>query len=74
MKPIFNPKTSEKRKKIVLEHIKEHREAIDNVQTCLAYHPEIDLETFQKRFNALERKHRRLIATITLYETTKKSN
>ena len=74
MKPIFNPKTCELRKAVILNHIKEHRKAIDNVQTCLAYHPEIDLETFQERFNALERKHRRLIATITLYETTKKSN
>lgn len=74
MRPIFNPKTSDKRKAVILNHIKEHRKAIDNVQNCLANHPGINIETFHKRFNALERKHRRLIALITLYETTKKSN
>ena len=74
MKPIFNPKTCELRKAVILNHLKEHRKAIDNVQRCLAEHPEIDIETFHKRFNALERKHRRLIALITLNETTKKSN
>ena len=74
MKPIFNTKTSEERKKIVLEHIEEHRKATDRIQQCLAQHPGISVERFQERFNALERKHRRLIATITLYETTKKSN
>ena len=59
---------------LILDHLKGHREAIDNVQRCLAEHPEIDIETFHKRFNALERKHRLLIAKITLNETTKKSN
>lgn len=74
MRPIFNPETSEERKAVILNHLKEHREAIDNVQRCLSEHPEIDFETFHERFNALERKHRRLIALITLNETTKKSN
>tara|TARA_Y100000592_G_scaffold91825_1_gene152559 strand:- start:303 stop:527 length:225 start_codon:yes stop_codon:yes gene_type:complete len=74
MKPIFNPKTCELRKAVILNHIKEHRKAIDNVQICLAQHPGIDVQTFHERFNALERQHRRLIATITLHETTKKSN
>ena len=74
MKPIFNHETSEERKALILDHLKGHREAIDNVQRCLAEHPEIDIETFHKRFNALERKHRLLIAKITLNETTKKSN
>lgn len=74
MRPIFNPETSEERKAVILNHLKEHREAIDNVQRCLSEHPEIDIETFHERFNELERKHRRLIALITLNETTKKSN
>ena len=74
MKPIFNPNTCELRKAVILNHIKHHREATDNVQKCLAQHPGIDLETFQRRFNALEREHKMLIAKITLYETTKTSN
>ena len=74
MRPIFNPETSEELNEVILNHFKEHREAIDNVQRCLSEHPDIDIETFHERFNALERKHRRLIALITLYVTTKKSN
>ena len=45
MHPIFNPETSEERKAVILNHLKEHREAIDNVQRCLSEHPEIDFET-----------------------------
>jgi len=74
MKPIFNPKTSEERKKIVLEHIEEHRKATDRIQQCLAQHPGISVERFEERFNALERKHERIIKIISLHEATKKSN
>jgi hypothetical protein len=74
MKPIFNPNTCEMRKAVILNHIKKHREAIDNVQNCLAIHPDVTIEIFHKRFNDLEQKHKLLIAQITLNETTKKSN
>ena len=74
MKPIFNPNTSENRKAEILEHVRQHRIAIDNVQECLSIHPDIDVETFHKKFNALERQHKGLIARITLNETRKKSN
>ena len=74
MHPIFNPETSEERKAVILDHLKGHREAIDNIQRCLASHPEIDIKTFHEKFNAFEQQHRRLIALITLNETIKKSN
>ena len=74
MRPIFNHETSEERKALILDHLKGHREAIDNVQNCLAIHPDVTIENFHKRFNDLEQKHKLLIAQITLNETTKKSN
>lgn len=74
MKPIFNPNTSENRKAEILEHVRQHRIAIDNIQECLTRHPDIDINSFHRKFNALERQHKKLIARITLNETKKKSN
>ena len=57
-----------------MEHVKQHRIAIDNLQECLTRHPDVDILTFHKKWNQLERQHKRLIARITLNESKKKSN
>lgn len=74
MKVIFNPSTCHLRREVILRHVAKLRKETDNVQRCMAEHPGISLETFQRRFNELEKRHRKTIAKITLYEAEKTRN
>jgi len=74
LKPIFNRSTCHLRREVILRHVAKLRKETDNVQRCMAEHPGISLETFQRRFNELERNYKHNIAKITLYEAEKTRN
>lgn len=74
MKIVFNPKTCHLRRDVISRHVAKHRHATTDIQHKLAEHPGIGIDEFHKRFNNLEKKHKHLIAKITLHEATKDSN
>jgi hypothetical protein len=51
-----------------------HRAETTKLQTAMANHPDFGINEFHRKFNKLEKRHKLLIAKITLHEATKKCN
>ena len=74
LKVIFNANSCHIRREVVSRHIDRHRAEITRLQTAMANHPGFGINEFHRKFNKLEKRHKLLIAKITLHEATKKCN
>jgi len=73
MKVIFNKNSCHLRRDVISRHVAQHRRATTKVQKYMANHTGISLDKFHNKFNELEKRHKNLIAKITLHEATKTS-
>ena len=71
---VFNPKSCDLRREVISRHIVKHRAETTRLQTAMANHDEYGIIEFHRKFNELEKRHKLLIAKITLHEATKKCN